>query len=59
MSEINPCHKAKMVVDKILTICEEENVTLKEIEDVPAELQRRISRNINKLKKNTKFTYHD
>ncbi len=59
MSEINPCHKAKMVVDKILAICEEENVTLKEIEDVPAELQRRISRNINELKKNTKFTYRD
>lgn len=59
MSEINACYKAKMIVNEILAICEKENVTLKEMEDIPAELQRRISRNINELKKNTEFTYRD
>lgn len=58
MSEIIPKHKAKIMVDKILSMCQEENITIEEMEDIPAELQRRINRNIKSLKQSTKFTFH-
>ncbi len=57
MSELNPCNKAKEITKKILLLCQEEGLMLDEVEDIPAELQREISRNINDSKKNTRFTY--
>lgn len=51
MSKLEACEKAKQVADKIMELLEEEKLTLAEITDVPAELERRINKNISKLKK--------
>lgn len=55
MSKLEACEKAKQVADKIMELLEEEKLTLAEITDVPAELERRINKNISKLKKDTVF----
>lgn len=55
MSKLEACDKAKQAADKIMKLLEEEKLTLAEITDVPVELERRINKNISKLKKDTVF----
>lgn len=56
MSELNPCNRAKEITKQILLLCQKEGLMLDEVEDIPAELQREISRSISDSKKNTRFT---
>lgn len=55
MSELKPCRKAQEMADKILEMLSAEGMTFEEIADVPAELERRITKSISHLKKETVF----
>lgn len=56
MSEMAPCKKAIEVTEKIMHVIAEEGMTFAELTDVPAELTRRINKNISQLKQTTVFT---
>lgn len=55
MSELKPCRKAQEMTDRILKMFSEEGMTFEEIADVPAELERKINKNISHLKRETVF----
>lgn len=58
ISELTPCKKAIEVTEKILKLFEEEKMTFAEVADVPAELTRKINKNISCLKSETTFRCH-
>ena len=53
MSELTPNENTKRIVDDILKECEKRELKISEVCDIPAELQRRINRNIAQLKTQT------
>ena len=55
MSELKPSRKAQEMADKILEMLSAEGMTFEEIADVPAELERKINKNISHLKRETVF----
>lgn len=57
MSELKPCEKAVEVTRKLMNLIVEEQMTLSEVADVPAELTRQINKNISRLEGETIFTF--
>ena len=53
MSELTPNENTKRIVEDILKECEKRELKISEVCDIPAELQRRINRNIAQLKNKT------
>lgn len=55
MSKLNPDAKVKDITEKILELCEGVQLTVAELTDVPAELERSVNRIVGQLKDSTTF----
>ncbi len=49
MSEFNPSKKTMLVIDEILDICEQEELSVNDVLDIPPILEKRIKKNIQQL----------